>query len=43
MIPEIDMYCEECEDFTTHQLDDYTDEVEIWDCKCCQETTFIRK
>jgi hypothetical protein len=40
MIPEIEMYCSDCDMFQDWQLEDQTDEVNVWECKGCGDIYF---
>lgn len=43
MIEERDLYCDQCMTETTHELYDYTEKCEIWDCKVCEDTSILPK
>jgi hypothetical protein len=43
MVPEVEIYCSDCEDFTNHELYDYNEKAEIWECTQCEDHKIISK
>jgi hypothetical protein len=42
-VPTANIMCSDCQDITVHELHDYNDRVEVWECTYCGCPVFIDK